>query len=119
MDREKFIMMGPAYQCRYIEQVETENKALKKQIADLRKEMEWVAVEDRLPEVGQEVFVRLSDNVSVHLINSKCRIEVDEVRELSPSDGGGLSFIRYYNHNITHWKPLPPEPEQEQKGVKQ
>jgi hypothetical protein len=35
---------------------------------------------------------------------------IDEARELSKSDGGGVCFWNNYAHNYTHWEELPPNP---------
>lgn len=72
---------------------------------DRRFEMDWISVEDNLPEVGQRV-------IGATPIDSDCwHIRIGHFRP--PEDHGGIAVIETGNkgwHHISHWMPLPPPP---------
>ena len=63
--------------------------------------MEWISVEDRLPEVAQYILVYLDFKIqSVMLFNN-----LDEF--VSPHHQNGMSS---WSKDVTHWMPLPEPP---------
>jgi len=68
---------------------------------------EWISVEERLPELGQEILVIDSDNTVVTDVHYF-------------EDGFNLHPYGYYNDRrlltgITHWQPLPTPPQPKSK----
>jgi hypothetical protein len=61
----------------------------------------WVLISEKIPPLGQPVLVKLKDGT----INW-CRYDVDQAIRLSDSDGGAISFVRYYLHNIEAWRKI-------------
>ena len=61
--------------------------------------MEWISVEDRLPEQGSKVFVK-------DFTRDEFEAFVSNQFEFLPQIDSTCTFI-----NITHWQPLPPSPE--------
>ena len=53
-----------------------------------------IKMSDKLPPVGKEVWCWLEQD---------SRWVIDELREQSPSDGGGFEFINGYIKNYTYW----------------
>ena len=84
-----------------IEKLQSEN-------AELKKQSQWIRVEDELPPIEQEVFIFPSiDSSDTHYIASF----------------DGESFVKYFDSGfgveracsdfVTHWMPLPTPPEGE------
>lgn len=62
---------------------------------------EWISVNDRLPEIGEEVLIAFSDYDLM-------------VGELLPDGQGFANPYERVNYKIvTHWMPLPQKPESE------
>lgn len=62
---------------------------------------EWISVNDRLPEIGEEVLIAFSDSGLM-------------VGELLPDGQGFANPYERVNYKIvTHWMPLPQKPESE------
>lgn len=60
---------------------------------------EWQTFETEMPPLDVPVLVWIdaySDNPN--------QPDVDRLRRLSPSDGGGVQFVKRYIHNYTHWR---------------
>jgi hypothetical protein len=64
----------------------------------------WISVEERLPEPNIEVLVAFADD-TVAGTSQWCRVK-------SPDIMGWLGPAENKGKVITHWMPLPPNPEQ-------
>lgn len=89
-----------------IDALETENEALKKELAELREATRWRKCSDELPQNGQDVWAYDSKS------NSVLRLEYEK------SDEGEGFIVFPYKHdflqNITQWMPFekPKAPEE-------
>ena len=69
--------------------------------ADVEPVQEWIPVKDRLPEIGRSVIA--------YNAPAKCAAEA-----MYKGEGRFLQFrwsVRLQEHEVTHWMPLPPEPQ--------
>ena len=75
--------------------------------------MEWINVNDKRPEVGQQV-VALARGGSVSIMRYNVGgefVRTFEMRQTMPD--GGVTTIEYrqtFCDNVTHWMPLPKNP---------
>lgn len=60
---------------------------------------EWKTFDTEMPPLGTPVLVWIGDNS-----DSPNQPDVDTLIRLSPSDGGGVQFVKRYVHNYTHWR---------------
>lgn len=68
-------------------------------------ELKWISVEDRLPDVDEEVLVR-AEHTKVSLPN--VRFVNKRVENSRYTDGNGfLKFWDYRDYVITHWWYIP------------
>lgn len=64
--------------------------------------MEWISVEERLPEKGRVVLVYISDRKSIMLTHF-----FDDFSLVRVGMESGFS-----GHGVTHWMPLPEPPKE-------
>jgi len=96
------------------EALQRENEELKAENAALRKQMEWVSVEERLPENTepeefQVVQYRYRDEESRRKYGSE---RVINLRWRNPGDSKFLGETK--SNPVTHWMPLPTPPGESQ-----
>jgi len=66
--------------------------------------MEWIKVEDRLPEFEQNVIV-FSDRSDYKIYN------VDSLKQITKNQYGNI--VEFWNtSDVTHWMELPEHPKQ-------
>lgn len=70
--------------------------------------MEWISVDDRLPEIGDEVIVYTPNSRTK--VTALCRlIRYEEDAEFFWDNFyGGTNF--HLKESVTHWMPLPAPP---------
>lgn len=73
--------------------------------------MEWISVDDRLPDNDDEVLIYPTIDIGIDIIHGfygalKRGEEKRFLYKYYIPDWG----LEYYNHNVTHWMPLPPPP---------
>lgn len=80
---------------------------LQEQITEMRKKLEWISVEDRLPEI----------NVDVNICDSKNNVSTGCLSSRTTRERRLLWSTRHRGSktDITHWMPLP-EPLKEEKN---
>jgi len=69
-------------------------------------EDDWIAVSDKLPEIGVDVLCIWNEGSEMMV--------VDYLERRSVSDANCVQFVKNYTHNYSHWQPLPKPP----KGAK-
>ena len=96
-------------------QLHDENIELKKEIERLKGEMEWISVEDRLPENDDEVLIYIvTDIVQAYLKDGYWKGSINVTDNMN--DGYVNDRIISKQGDIfdyvTHWMPLPDKPKQ-------
>ena len=82
-----------------------ENIELKKEIERLKAEREWISVEDRLPEFGEEYnCVQVLDDVGNPVTSITEYYAIEKIFCYPGTD--------IEQKGITHWMPLPEPPKQ-------
>lgn len=77
--------------------------------------MEWISVEDRLPEIGREVIVYRPYKDVGKQITALCRyIRYEEATDYFWDNNypGSGENIHTMSARITHWMPLPDPPKE-------
>lgn len=78
--------------------------------------MEWISVEDRLPNEkkweGQEVAILVNGSVHVALVMDPWSVYISDGRFLFSSGQGWVSDSRFAKP--THWMPLPEPPKEKE-----
>lgn len=82
-------------------QLHDENIELKKEIERLKAEMEWVSVNDRLPDANETV-----------LVTNGARVKEVWFCQRTKLDKPNFMFTTMKFDEITHWMPLPSPPKQ-------
>ena len=77
-----------------------ENIELRKEIERLKAEMEWVSVNDRLPDANETV-----------LVTNGARVKEVWFCQRTKLDKPNFMFTTMKFDEITHWMPLPKSPE--------
>ena len=66
--------------------------------------MEWISIDDKLPEVGQETLIRIPVTSHFNIENGKYKGSGSWVGAWCDRRGVGASY------KVTHWMPLPVPP---------
>jgi hypothetical protein len=87
-----------------IDRLQSENKTLKSELlgnpGQLKAEMEWVSVNDRLPDANETV-----------LVTNGARVKEVWFCQRTKLDKPNFMFTTMKFDEITHWMPLPKSPE--------
>ncbi len=73
--------------------------------------MDWISVEDRLPESRDDtVLVYFSETDGIETVHIQDYF--DDITAGLDSDGNQLYSKWYISQNVTHWMPLPEPPKE-------
>ena len=71
----------------------------------------WISVKERLPELKDDsVLVFFADNKSIDMVHIQ---DYFQDQMAGKDDDGNQLYSKWYkSQNVTHWMPLPPDPQE-------